>query len=207
MCISLEVSLVSYVLGIIMFMLVYKRNKYNDKWMAIFMIYILQMQLLEVIMWLDQKCEGYNQKASMIAYFFTIFQPLANYLTMLYILGINETTKRITFLMVPYFIASLFYMKENYPTEKELCTKPENDCWLEWKWMKKNMYWVIWLISLFIPFMALSDKSFNGLFPVSYIAISLIIAFNFSKDMKYISKPSLWCVLQALMPIAMLTMT
>ena len=99
---------------IILFIAIYKTNEFNNKWIALFMIYILQMQLLEAIMWLDQNCEGYNQKASLIAYFFTIYQPLVNYLVMLYIVGWTDTTKNISLLMIPYFISSIYYIYQPY---------------------------------------------------------------------------------------------
>jgi hypothetical protein len=206
MCISFEISVISYIFGLTLFFIVFERGMYNDKWIAIFMFYILQMQLLEAVMWKDQSCKGYNQKASMIAYFFTILQPMANYLTMMYTVGYNDKTKYVTLLMIPYFISSIWYAINNLPSEDELCTKPETECWLEWKWMKKTAYWWIWLISLLIPFLALPDQSFNGLFPAIYILVSLVISFNFFTDMKYISKPSLWCLLQALLPMFILAL-
>jgi len=200
MCISFEVSVISYILGIALFISVYNRNKYNDKWIALFMIYVLQMQLLEAVMWSDQKCIGYNQASSSIAYYFTICQPLANYLAMLAVIGNTPETKYVTMLMIPYFIGSVYYMLTNYPNEDELCSIPETACWLEWKWMKKSLYWYIWLISVFIPFLALPNKSFSGLFPAIYLIISFIISFTMIPGTKYMTKPSIWCLLQFLMP-------
>ena len=185
----------------ILFIAIYKTNEFNNKWIALFMIYILQMQLLEAIMWLDQNCEGYNQKASLIAYFFTICQPLVNYLVMLYIVGWTDTTKNISLLMIPYFISLIYYISQSYPSENELCTRLADKCWL-----KLSGYWYIWMISIFIPFLALHNTSFNGLFPIAYIFLSFLVSFTVSSDMKYISKPSLWCLLQVLMPVLMIAM-
>lgn len=204
MCVSLEVSVASYIIGVILFLAIYKTNEFNNKWIAVFMIYILHMQLLEAVMWLDQECKGYNQIASLASYFFTICQPLVNYLVMLYFVGWNTTTKYISLLMIPYFVTSMYYITQTYPESSELCTKPEKECWLEWKWLKMNSYWFVWLISVFIPFLALPDTSFHGLFPVAYIFTSFMASFTMSSDLKYISKPSLWCALQVLMPILML---
>lgn len=206
MCISFEISVVSYIFGLTLFYLIYERGMYNDQWIAMFMIFILQIQLLEAVMWKDQECSGSNQTASMLAYFFTILQPLANYLAMMYTVGYNDTTKYISLAMIPYYVSTVWYMRENFPSSNELCTRPADECWLEWKWMKQSIYWVIWFICGFIPFLALPDKSFNGVFPAVYLIISFMISFNFGTDTKYVGKPSIWCFLQILMPILILAL-
>lgn len=206
MCISFEVSVISYILGISLFLAIYNRNQYNDRWIAIFMIYVLHMQLLEAIMWKDQSCIGYNQMASSIAYFFTILQPLANYLAMMAVVGNTQMTQYVTLLMIPYFIGSIHYAFNNYPNDEEQCTIQEKSCHLEWKWLKMSNYWYLWLISVFIPFIALPDKSFLGLFPMLFLIISFILSFCGLPITEYISKPSVWCVLQVLMPMLILSM-
>ena len=204
MCINLEVSLLSYIIGIILFIAVYKRNKYNDMWISVLMVYILQIQLLEAIMWLDQDCTGINQMASKIAYIVVICQPLANYLAMMYTLGQTEMTNMVTILLVPYFINSLIYGVKNFPTNDKLCSKPTKKYWLNWRWKDNSSYWTLWIMAVFIPFLALPDKSIKGLLPVIYVAASQIFSYVIIPDSKDMNKSSLWCLLQVLLPAIML---
>ena len=114
------------------------------------------MQLLEAIMWVDQDCKGYNQMASLVSYFFIICQPLVNYLVMLYIIGWTSTTKYISLLMIPYFITSMYYITQTYPSDTDLCTIPKDNCWLDWRWLKYSNYWFLWLFTFFIPFFCIA---------------------------------------------------
>ena len=97
-------------------------------------------------------------------------------------------------------------MISNYPDDSELCTKPEEKCWLSWKWLKQSPYWYLWFVSGAIPFLALSDTTFSGIFPVLYLFVSYIISFTISTNVKYISKSTLWCLLQVLMPVFILAL-
>jgi hypothetical protein len=60
MCVSKEVSLGAFILCTIMCLYLFKRNKPNDRWVALFFIYIGCMQYLEYLMWSDQECSGKN---------------------------------------------------------------------------------------------------------------------------------------------------
>ena len=78
MCINAEVSLIAFIYCSTTSYYLYWRNNINDRWIALLFGYIGIMQLLEYIMWIDQKCVGINQLATSIGGWFVISQPLVS---------------------------------------------------------------------------------------------------------------------------------
>ena len=84
MCISKEVSLGAFIICTSLCLYLFQRNKLNDRWIAILFIYIGTMQYLEYLMWSDQTCSGTNQKATEIAFYHNILQPVISILLAFY---------------------------------------------------------------------------------------------------------------------------
>ena len=76
MCISGEVSISAFVFCSITCVYLYKRNRPNDRWIAIVFGYLGIMQLLEYFMWIDQECSGLNQIATDLGFIHNILQPV-----------------------------------------------------------------------------------------------------------------------------------
>ena len=78
MCISKEVSLVAFITSLSASIFLYNRNNKNDRWVALTFGYIGFMQILEVMMWMDQNCSGLNQKATNLAFWHNVLQPVVS---------------------------------------------------------------------------------------------------------------------------------
>ena len=78
MCISKEVSLTAFIVSLSTCFFLYNRNNENDRWVALTFGYIGFMQILEVMMWMDQKCSGLNQKATSLAFWHNVLQPVVS---------------------------------------------------------------------------------------------------------------------------------
>ena len=72
MCINAEVSISGFIVCSVTCLYLYKRNKLNDRWIAITFGYIGIIQLLEYLMWIDQECSGLNQIATDLSFYFVI---------------------------------------------------------------------------------------------------------------------------------------
>jgi hypothetical protein len=200
MCISLKWSLTTYVFGLLgSIMLLFSKNVVH-KFFGIFMTYIFQMQLLEAIMWYDQECKegGLNYISSIIAYFFTILQPIVANLIAYYIIK----DVKILVGLIPFILYSAYFAYKNYPNKQELCTKPCNGH-LTWNWLKFNwwnMYGCLWYIYVLLPFFYLIFNCGNHATTIivySYIFLTATYTFK-----HYVTKsaPSLWCILQLATP-------
>ena len=84
MCITKDVSLSVFIICTISCIYLYKRNLLNDRWIAILFTYVGIIQLLEYFIWKDQECSGLNQKATKIALYILVFQPIISFFGSLY---------------------------------------------------------------------------------------------------------------------------
>ena len=80
MCITKEVSISTFLICTISCIYLYQRNNTNDRWVALLFGYIGIMQFLEYLMWCDQECKGLNQKTTIVAFYFVLFQPIVSLL-------------------------------------------------------------------------------------------------------------------------------
>ena len=99
MCWNWEVSLITGLLSVTVGVYTYRRNKDGDfdRWIAILATAVGSMQFLEMIMWLDQSCTGWNQGASFTAFMLlTWVHPWVSvYLAFKYWYKSDETNKRL----------------------------------------------------------------------------------------------------------------
>lgn len=203
MCISYEWSIFTYVAGLAgsLYLMATAKQK-SVKWIGIFVTYLLQMQLLEAMMWSDTKCKnGLNVFSSKIAYYFTLFQPLVGNLAAYYLIK----NKQILLLLIPYVLYTMYFIKNNYPSESELCTQP-CDGHLKWDWLKFGFaengdvsYGLMWYISFFLPMLFLLKLKNSSAVYVTflYIFVSSLYAF---KSFVFKTAPSLWCIFQLATP-------
>lgn len=76
MCWSLEVSILSWVIGMFSGIWLLKRKQKNDIILAYLIFTYAQMQLAEALMWLDPNCGKINKIGTYIAYFSLWLHPL-----------------------------------------------------------------------------------------------------------------------------------
>lgn len=207
MCYSLEISIAIYLLSLPIFTFFALSNKLDYKFLGLIYVYIIQMQLLEGLMWYDQKCQGLNQIVSRISYYFILCQPLVIFLATVYINSLRKQpiNQILILLMIPYFLYLLYHLKTKF-TQDELCTLPYKNQkhWLVWKWNKFKMP-IIWFVSLFIPLVISNvfKPSPIVIFTIMYILVTLVLS-NTLSPMKF-SGGSLWCFSQGALPILLLS--
>ena len=205
MCVNEYVSIAIFMICSITCLYLYKRNRVNDRWVAIVFFYIGSMQLIEFVMWLDQECKGANQIATDIGFWQNIFQPIVSII----VAFIITKGKMPVYFYIPLF-AYLFYslpqiVKAKHP---DRCSKPceNSDMGLAWDYTNTendNIVWLIFLAALAVPFLAMPENGvlYTGLAVATYI-VSLFISKNrCPASDKIPTSGSWWCLLGFVIPI------
>lgn len=198
MCWNKEVSLISFVIGMIGVFYLYHRNLPNDRWIAIFGGTIIMIQLAEFLMWSDQNCGELNKIASILALIILIMEPLSNMIGGAYF---SETSKKkylkYGILVYLLFITTIYFVE--YRNKKiewcglQKCITDDSQnkgCHLSWKFMNSfsGTTLMIWTLFLSLPFFAM-EPIYHGLI-IFLLGLSTLI---FSLKYKTSVAGSLWC--------------
>jgi len=91
MCINKEVSLITYVIGLSSCVILYFRGYKIE---ALFYGFIIQMQLIEYLLWLNNRCNNINKIITKIGILINHLQPVFLYLLVInFNNNINEYLK------------------------------------------------------------------------------------------------------------------
>jgi len=203
MCWSSEASLTFFIIGWALCLGLIIRNGKYDRLFGIFFMWIIFMQFLEYLIWLDQKCDkGINNVACQMAWFQNLMQPLVGgILTIIYIYGAKKGKKPIIplpifiSLLVAYLIAFLTWIFVEKPYKDKLCSKPCKGCKHNLQWPWGNNYngsiWIAYALALAIVLIA-AMRNRAGLVLGVYLVVTCIISACFIPITK--SLGSWWCV-------------
>ena len=194
MCYSSEASIGAFIFSLILSYLLFKRNKNNDRSIAILIFGLSFMQIAEFFMHLDPDCKsGYNKYASYLGMLtLLVIQPLFS------ILSNYNTQKKIftkeIILQIILCIFYIFYMvKYFWPKSSDWCSKKNciGDCKLTWNWWKINNDYIVqllyMLIVLIIPIYVMYKLKYKAFIWLLYILLSVIFIYT----NKYFN--TLWC--------------
>ncbi len=204
MCWSKRVSMITFIVAILGSIYLYKRNRPNDRWVAVFAATIGMIQLAEFFMWSDLGCGSVNKYASMFALFILALEPLMSMIGGLYF----SDTSRKAILRIMLFIYVLFivYVFFAYVYRKQItwcgtntCGDISNEitgffnpkaCNLRWFFMDNfiNIIGIIWTVFLLIPFLAMTP-TIQGAILMSIGLITFVIAAYANTA----AQGSLWC--------------
>jgi len=175
MCWSLNVSLGSWALVVALSALLWRRSYPNDRWFALFLLFVGQVQLCEVVLWLDQGCSGANQAASWLLLGVIALEPLAHSLIAL---GCTPAKQRSHFQKLLPLVAAAFaaaFAATAAPGTADWCSLPcdGGTCGrhLKWNWTANiNDAWRL----AFLVFLAAPLASMR---PLSQAAVGAAYAF------------------------------
>ena len=164
------------------------------------------MQLLEYLMWKDQKCKGLNQFATNLGFIHNILQPVMSILLAYYFTK-GKIPTYIYFIFFLYLTTSLpqIIKKKKY----NQCSLPCNngEVGLSWEYTNTKYptyVWGLFCIALFLPFLTMKG---NGKV-YAYILLGLYIIAHFisiNRCPKNKGSPpngSWWCMMAAFVPLA-----
>jgi hypothetical protein len=205
MCISAEVSMIAFLTCSVSSVYLYKRNRPNDRWIAMMFGYLGIMQLLEYLMWMDQECSGLNQIATNLGLIHNILQPVISLLVAY--LMIKKVPNWSYLLLLLYLVISL--PKILAAKEENQCSKPcqGSDIGLTWDYVivdHSYLVWILFAIALAAPFLLMKK---NGYIYASFLmftfALSHFIALRRCNNPININAPSgsWWCLMAAFGPL------
>lgn len=161
MCYSYDSSVSALIVGWIGCLMLMLSNKRINFRVGLFFFYVIGMQLIEALMWSDQKCKGLNQIASKIGFVQNIGQPIIAYLALLPFIPKQSLMIITTGLLI--YLASLIAFIWKNKTQMSLdsfwCTK-SNGSGLEWNWSRKQDLW-IWVIFVGILFLTMISSKLS----------------------------------------------
>ena len=184
MCWNEEVSLNTFLFSTFVLCIVYYNNTYtkykikefNNKWLYIFFMSAILMQLIEFFIWRNIKNKNYNKIFTMLAFILIFSQPIAS----LMILS-NYQIRNIMLLI--YLILGIPYLFFIILTTKFYSTVSSSGN-LEWNLKINKIFFWIWLF--FLLFSLFYEKKWLYL-------IFGIVTFSIFMYKEYKTSGSLWC--------------
>jgi hypothetical protein len=206
MCWTKEVSMMTFILAIIGVIYLYKRNKENDRWVALFAGTVAMIQLAEYFMWSDQTTGQINKFASMFAMLILALEPMMGMLGGIYLS--KQTNPNFLKIMLLSYVAFVFYIYFSFISNKKVNWYGLNNCntvsTVSNKsagnlWGKCHLRWfflesipmklgIIWVLFLMLPLITMTPK-YQGiiLFMVGFFTLIM------SKMYYNTAAGSLWC--------------
>ena len=202
MCYSAQDSLLAYginTLGCVALFLLAKDAQF--KVLALFLLFVGQMQLFDYYFWTHQKCDKANNIATKFAIAFNHYQPsMLFFLQHLY--GFKQSLEALI-VLAAYSLYSFLYNWEAF--QKVDCTLPKNGQ-LEWRWT--DLDGNIFFYGLFILYLVLASFNFVDLpVKIAAAAVSIITYMAASKkELLNIHFGRAWCYYASLMPLLFLAL-
>ncbi|AGC01731.1 hypothetical protein H012_gp734 [Acanthamoeba polyphaga moumouvirus] len=203
MCWSKEISFVTFVLAMVGVIYLYRRNKPNDRWIALFAGTIAMIQLAEYFMWSDQTCGKINKYASMFALLVLAMEPLMNMIGGL-LFSDTSNKQMLKYLLIGYIIFICFVLFNRSQKSMNWCGTSlcgdignrtngftiNKKCNLKWLFLDgfDAKTGLIWSLFLLIPFLAMKPTYLGIVFAA--LGIGTFYIANITNNA---AQGSLWC--------------
>jgi hypothetical protein len=198
MCINKEVSLITYVIGLSSCVILYLRGYKIE---ALFYGFIIQMQLIEYLLWLNNRCDNINKIITKIGIFINHLQPVILYLLVINLNDkINKYLKIIIHIsIIIYLISVSIYFSFNYKLLNSCTIGIPNEKELQWdiQYGKNKFFYFIFVISLVLLLLLGLNK--NNYINAYIIFLTFIISYVKYFETKSIG--TIWCLLAAYIPL------
>ena len=205
MCYNKDISIYTYIIGLVSSYLLLKNDKKTLKILGCFFIVVIQMQLVEFFLWSNTKCNSKNRTISNIGAFINFIQPIILYLAILYYNKdiTKENNKIMNITIIIYILALLLYSINLFPIGCSIVTELSSP-YLQWGWFyKKYPYFITIMFPLALVILMYFglDKPYN-LYISLIIMLSFILSYIIYKKQR--SFGSLWCWVAVFIPITVL---
>jgi hypothetical protein len=219
MCYTSTDSIIAYIINLVTSLTLFYKTKNNDyKIIALFFLFVGQMQLFDYLLWKNTSCNLTNKIVTKFAIIFNHLQPVVLYLLVRYYKKTNkketEYTKYSKLIIVLYLLVIIPYTTNLWQSsdctinDSVCCTLPfkkENDLTvLDWQWNTRkfsNSVYFIFVLALVIN--SLEIKT-NGLLFTILIILTLVVAAKIPIFNKSIGRG--WCYFASLCPLLFLAL-
>jgi hypothetical protein len=159
MCYTANDSLIGYIINTISSILLFNiSNDAQYKVIALFLLFVGQMQIFDFAFWKVQSCSSFNKIITKLAIAFNHLQPIILF-TLQTIYGFKQSTLSISVFLL-YLVFGIFYNIEAFTNIH--CTLPIKGI-MKWKWNYLPgyiLYYTLFLGYLFIASFNFKDKLF-----------------------------------------------
>lgn len=205
MCYNKDISINTYIIGLVSSYLLLTNDKKTLKILGFFFIVVIQMQLVEYFLWSNTKCSSKNITITHIGALLNVIQPIMLYLAILYYNKdiTNENKKIMNITIIIYILALLLYSLNLFPIGCSIVTEVSKP-YLQWGWFYKkypNFITIMFPLTLVILMYFGVDKPYNFYLSL-IIMLSFIISFIIYRKQR--SFGTLWCWFAVFIPIGLL---
>ena len=187
MCFSADVSLGTFIFGVIFSILCYRLGTPESKIIGLFFGFVIFMQLIEFLLWKHQKCDDYNKKLTLAGMILNHLQPIVLFLVIiLFNKNIHNKNFNIMLILTLIYTLSIFSYSLQFKNE--------------WKWnsMKySTIMYILFLISMLV-LTYLGMPSHKVIFTLIVFITFLISKIIYSKE--HVTG-ALWCFFAAFAPM------
>lgn len=204
MCWSKEVSITTYILGLIGCVVLYNTNHKPE---AIFYGWVIHMQLIEYFLWSYQPCvdpmKSKNEQVTKAGILVNHLEPIIFWLALM-MFPYRQIPSWVTYWMVMFVVVTMVYTKRVYNTSECTTVTEESAPHLQWKWNNENyggVYYTIFLATLVILSLygiGGRNGNINAILAVASFALSYIMY----GDKKVVG--AMWCWFAAMGPYGLL---
>jgi hypothetical protein len=205
MCYNKDISIYTYILGLVSSYFLIINDKPSLKILGWFFMIAIQMQLVEYFLWTNNKCNIKNITISNIGAFINFIEPIVLYLAILYFNKNikKENRKNINIVIFVYIIALFIFTMRILPigcsTMNEFSAP-----YLQWSWMyEKDPSYIFSYFPIAIMLLLYFglDKPYN-------IYLSLICMISFIASYIIYRKQrafgNIWCWISVFIPMIVL---
>ena len=198
MCFNKDVSILSYLIGFAGCILLYYRDYKIE---GLFYLFIIQMQLIEYLLWLNNSCNLINKTITKIGIVLNHIQPIILYFLIIYFnSNVDKYTKIIIHLIIIiYIISTIAYLIYNYKLLDSCTIGIENKKELFWEIQHGHLfeYYHIFVFAIF--FMVLLGFKKHNYLNAYIILASIIISYIVYDKNKAVG--TIWCLFAAYIPL------
>ena len=205
MCFNKEVSLTTYIIGMIGAFILYQK-KYIPE--ALFYGWVIQMQLIEYFLWKNQPCDKTNNLNNKDNISTTKYGILVNHLepVVLWIAVIFLSKKilpmRVNYFMILFIIITILYTINALKNIECTTITDQSKPHLHWKWNREKLsgiYYGIFLLALvLVSYYGLEKGKINALI----VFISFMVSYYIYGDKHSVG--AMWCFMAAFVPWVLL---
>lgn len=194
MCFNASISIFSYLFGFINSLILFKRGYKIE---GIFYAFIIQIQLIEYLLWNNNKKTQLNKYLTKIGIILNQLQPYILYLTIIKYSN-NIIPLYVHKLMYIFLIINIIYLYINYKLLFTYTIGIPNKIELQWKihYGKLKKFYILFLLIILI-------LMWNGLTKYKYLNILLVLLTYIGSYIKYNKTKgvgSIWCLYAAYIP-------
>ena len=187
MCFNSQVSILTYIIGTLACFNLWKQE---HKIESLFFLWVIQMQFIEYLYWINPICNENNLLLTKIGIILNHTQPLILYI-LIYYYNKNNIPKWVHKLMVVFIIINLLYSLYVY-NNNCLTVNIDISPHIYWPWNDKKYkiyFYGLFILIIIILLMYIPNFNYEHYFSKSTIIISiLIISYSISIADKFHSR-------------------